>query len=332
MSVTLTPPEKISDERVRDVLLGRDTTLPRSAGFRALLRSARKDKVRLLGRVLENEEEPARIRSLAAATLTQVPSPSIERVLIRASEQTNDQQVLTALARSLGRVGSPKALDAVVRIRKRTSGAAAAQADFAAALLAHRFDLPGHELPGVGELPVQDLPAAIAHDIAVKRAGKKEATAALEALRSEPYGIELSPRALYEARGTRDRWLVALNEEVTRAEGTATLSQRKMLLGLLAHRHEEHGRYATTFLILTAPAGGAGFEVKAHRVDGPPAFVGRAEPDAGGVRFSIRSVDHPGMFPLAVDGRLENGDLTIEIARVGARVPNRRSPASGVGP
>lgn len=332
MSVTLSPPKKLSNQRIRDVVLGRDTTLPRSVGFQALLRSGRKDKVRLLGRVLENEKEPARVRSLAAATLTQVPSPSIERVLIRASEQTKDEQVLTALARTLGRVGSPKALDAVERISRRTSGVAAAQAEFAAALLAHRFDLPGHELPGVAELPVQDVPAAGAHDVSVRRAGKREAAAALEAIRSERFGIELSPRALYEARGARDRWVVALNEEVTRAKGIATLLRRKTLVGLLAHKHEEDGRYATAFLILTAPAPGKGVEVKAHRVDGPPAFVGRAEPDAGGMRFSIRSVARPGIFPLAVDGRLENGDLTIEMARVGARVPQRRSPSSGLGP
>lgn len=327
MSVTMNAPAGLSDTQLREVLLGRDTNLPRSLAIRLLPRSKLPDKVELLGRLLASEAEPARARVLATYTLLAMRPAGLERLLVDASAKAEDERVLGALATCLGHVGSAGTLAAVDRIRRRTSGAAAARAGFAAALLAHRLDLAGHELPGHGELPLQDMPADGVHDVPVGPAGRDEAAAAIDALGAEPFDVGLSASAMYEARGRRDRWMVALDEQHAKG-GAPLLRRRKTLLGVLARKHAEDGRYVTAFLILTAPAGRAGFDIKLHRVDGPQAFIGRAQADADAMRFSIRSVVRPGVFPLAVEGRLEPDGLTVESVRAGERVSERRVPGS----
>lgn len=322
--------DQLSGDRLRKALLGQDPIIARQMAFRAAVTAVLTDKLDLLRTVIDNKLESPRIRSLAVHTLYRLNAPEAEQILLRSSPGIEDERVLTAVAQSLGRIGTPAALDVVLDIRKR-SRLAAAQADFAAALIAHRSGLPGYELPGPHNSPLLALPADLQREFTIARS-QEEAVIVLHSLQSEPFGIQLSEEAIHHVRCGRNNWAIVLNAEVTETRG-ALLLKRKAIAGVLAYKSEESGRYSVAFVILTDPVGRIGeFEIKVHRTTGEQAFVGDAKMDGSSPRFQLASVARPGVFAIRVEGKLEGVNLPLTTRLSALRIHERRRPQRGMAP
>ena len=332
MAITLDPGGAVDAGRLRRAVAGQDPAITRQLALKLLAASELPDKVGLLRSVVDDPSQPVRIRQLAATTMYRLNRPETEDALIQSARSSEDGRLLALLVRLLGRIGGERSLEAVTEVRARSDGLAAAQAEFAAALIAHRLGLVGHDLPDLRDVERLRLEPGEGRPLVLTPPDRAEARLALDALRSEPFGITPSARMLQQVRCDRHTWMLVLSEELADATGVRRLSERKSLAALVAYKSEESGAYSVVFLVLLAPAKAtAVVNARVHRTTGELAFAGRAQVGPGGARFEISSVARPGVFPLVMTGSLEGGQLRVETARSSLSVGLHREPAAGLG-
>jgi hypothetical protein len=288
-----------------------------------LLHSDDPEREAVLGSVANDARESAQKRSLAAIALGHIRTSQAE-LLLKEIAQTAPPSVAADALRSLGRVGSSAtiaSIDAHVAADEPVAGAAR----YAAALIAHRFRLPTHDLPVPAATELPDVPSADRCPVDVDRTSEAEARAVLAALEDEPYGVELAPAPLTRLRCGTDTHVVCLNRELTALGAAATLLERKALLALVALRARERDGYSVSYVVLARPLAEGTVALLAPRCTGRPALAGSAAVSGERLHLTLRAIDRPGARPLAIDGTLELGVITITRAATGAT--RRPAPA-----
>ena len=324
------PPEA-QLEQLRRVVLGKEDGFPRPSAMALLAETDYPNVHRDLESVLLDETEPSRTRYAAAMTLWRLGpgkgADSLERALA-----VREERVLASVFTALGRIGSPTALPAMGRARRRAKGFARAQADFAATLIAHRFGLPGPVVTPPSSKEFLAVPSGAGRTFRVTLADAAEAELGLRSLAREPFGIDLSDRDAYRLRCDGNDWLLLLNHDLS-AEGGSMLGHRKAVAAVVASKQDENGLYSARFIVLTSPTQGKpSVAISVHRGLGQVVFAGQAKLDGDEVEFGLRAVKAQGAFPLRFSGVWAPGGLTTREAVTGLFVSIRREPRAGIGP
>ena len=324
------PPAGAQLGQLRAIVRGAEEGFPRASAMALLADTDYPNVHRDLAAVLLDESDLSRIRTAAAMTLWRLGSAEAASVLER-SLAVEDERVLARVFTTLGRIGPSTALDAITEARRRTSGFARAQADFAATLIAHRFGLPGHKAVPPAANAFLAVPRA-ARPFRVSRADAAEAELGLRSLASEPFGIDLSERDAFRLRCDGNDWLLMLNADLSEAGGSL-LADRKAVAAVIASKHQETGLYSTRFLVLTAPTRRRrSLAVTVHRGLGELLFAGQARVVGDELEFAVQTVKTPGAFPLRFSGTWTPGRLVALEAVAGLFVSVSRAPSAGIGP
>lgn len=323
--------EQLSPDRIRDVVLGRDKAISRKEAI-ALLRDADlPDRHQVLERVLKDESDDASLRYLAATTLYQLKLPESQEILIESSRAVQDQRVLESVAKALGRVGDERALEAVTEIKARTEGRTAAQAEFAAQLIAHRLGLKDYELPVPADDALLKLEESRAHVFEFRPASRPEARICLESLAPEPFGIEYSEEFMYEIDCLPGiSQMLLTNMEFAEDNAVEKLGARKALWAVVASKIQETGLYSTAFLVFTSRVPRSKrLRLLAHRPNGDQLFAGTGQIEGGQLKFAMNAVSRPGGFPIRAEGVFEAGRFEMSLALSESCVQRRREPPKG---
>jgi hypothetical protein len=247
-------------------------------------------------------------------------------LLIRNS-QVEDERVLTTVMKGLGRIGGENALEAIARVRERTTGVAAFQAEFAAALISHRFGLSGNDLPVPSNSEYLQPTNDTSRSFQVARPSEDETQVCLQSLADQPFGIQYSGNNLYNIQCGQNNWMLVLNQEFANQDAVQLLQIRKAFPGIIAAKYEETGLYSTAFLLFTSPTEQPNIlNLLIHRSTGEQVFAGTAQVEGSKANFSIRSISRPGGFPVNVEGEFEGGNLNFETTLSGTQVQERRHP------
>jgi hypothetical protein len=326
-------PNQIDLERLRNVVAGRDTTFPRVRAISLLQAYDLPEKNRLLESLLENEQEDSKVRYVAAISLYKINTPETEEILIKNAQQIRDERVLRGVMKGLGRTGSERAFDVVLRVKERVTGLAASQADFAASLISYRLGLSGNELPVPDDGDFLELSSNDAQQFQVTQPSNIEAELCLRSLVDEPFGIEFSENFMSQVSCQQSTRIVLSNRDFTGQDAAQKLSERKAFLGVVATKSEETGLYSVEFLVLTSPA--RQLDVVNILIDGSngeKTFGGKAQIQANRLEFSIRAISQPGVFPVQIEGTFEGGRLQFNTALSGVFLQRRRQPTKGIKP
>src|SRR5262245_37191303 len=209
MSVTIAPPVKfalrlpedgmldpdeISLRRLRQAVAGKDASIPRPAAMALLLKSDFVNKDDDFAAVLSNEQEPSRIRYLAAVMLAKVATPLAREILVR-NLRVGDQRVRAAVLSGLGRIGDGASLNAISRL-----GDDSAEARFAATLIACRYGQKGHDPPLPDENSFLRVSANVARPMQWQRAAPSQVELCIRSLAGDPFGIAFAEEPSYEIR------------------------------------------------------------------------------------------------------------------------------------
>lgn len=307
--------DKVSLKRLRDVVAGRDSTFPRSRGIALLQTTDFPNKHRDFEAVLQNERESLEVRYLAASYLGKIDSPAAMEILINNSH-VRDERVLTGVMKALGCIGNQSALDAIATARKRATGSAALQAEFAATLIAHRLGLEERDLSVLDTTEHLKLDPHCARPFRITRADAADAEFCLRSLAGQPFGIEFSEHPMYQARCGRNSWMILLNRDFFGDKnGVKTLGKRKAFLGVIAVRSEVTRLYSVAYLMLTSPSKHEdAVSMKIYRTNGRLTYSGTARVAGNGAELSIRALPHPGAIAIQIDGTFEDGRLAIRTA------------------
>jgi hypothetical protein len=198
-------------------------------------------------------------------------------------------------------------------------------AQFAGALIAHRYGLPSHELPVPRADELLTDPGGGERPMRVVNPSAATARAVLWSLRQEPYGIDLAPESLMELRCGTDAHTLCLNQQFTSSGSARALLQRKSLLALVALQSREGAGYSVSYIVLVSPSRGQAVDLLAPRCTGDPAIAGSALVVGDKITFSLRSVRRPGARGVFLDGTIELG--RVAIARASVSVERQPAPA-----
>lgn len=318
---------KLTEKIHSDVVLGKNQSLPRSIAIKMLSLSNVPRSADILYKVLESNSEVPKFRRLAAIELWRANTAEAHDYLMKAVATVKDQTTLISVVKCLGRVGDQRALQAILSIKENAQGLLAAQATFAASLISYRLGLKGNDLP----VPSQyvNIPStARRHRLSFVVPSQAEADIFTDCMAHEPYGIELSPN-LQQFVCPGGAWVVGFNREIAKAKAIEILRSRKTLMGIVAAKHSEDGRYSASFLIFTAPnANEAHVDITVTRITGEVAWTGvMTSISADQANLVIRTVGRIGIVPMELEGTINSkGEIKITNALTGDRVSDKRRP------
>lgn len=316
----------LSSDRLRAIVLGYDRTLPRVAAMAIVRTSDLSDKEQLFAVVLENEHESPIIRSAAAISLGRIMTPEAEAVLIR-NTRLSDRRVLADVVKALGRIGGSAALVVLETVVQETTGSAAEQARFAAALISHRLGAMGNDLPVPTSEDFLLLPSDHFLPIQISPANEREAELSLRTLKMEPLNIVFAKDSTYQIRCGQSTRMIMLNQDFTGLGAVKKLMEKKAFLGIVATKFEESQMYATSFFLLTSPIKELNrINILIYRSTGALAFGGTAQITENSATFTIHTVSRPGANPVQIEGTFTDGRLTIITALAASFTLKRRQP------
>ena len=322
----------IPDDKLTDVVLGRDRTASRSEALTELAASDRPDREQLLAAVLENTYEPRRYRTEAAIALGRVPTPAAEQILHRNAANTGDE-IFPDVLRSLGRIGGRPALRAIDSLKLPPGHVGADAAAFAATLIAHRLGIPGYELPFPAEQELLPRPVKESRPIEYGPANPAAAQAVSEALRRYPYGIDCDPASFTRLECAGQVTMVCPNREFAGLE-VGRRAGRPAVLALVALQSPETGEYSVSHVVLSRPAGRGSAALTVHRSSGKMLMAGSARVRGARLEFELRAVRRPGARAVSLVGTMQGRRVQLREAVASTsqeppRAAGRYVPPSG---
>jgi len=311
---------------IRDALRGKLEGVSRAAALEQLASSDFPNRHRDLEAVLEDESAPSRLRYLAAIGLSRADPRAAHQILVRAT-RFKDPRVLTGVMRALGQIGGPDALEAINRVGPNVDGAARAQAEFAAILIAHRLGLEGYAPRATAPADVLELAPEAGARLRIRRALSSEVERSLVSLGQRPYGIELAEHPMYEFRCDRCSGMVLLNREHTMGDALAVLRRRSAIFAIGALRNDLLGTYSAAAVFLTSPVAGSDrIGISVHLTNGDRVFGGEATVRDGVASWRLHAVRRLGAFPIRAHGEFKGSELTIGDAWSGTRIAQQARP------
>jgi HEAT repeat protein len=315
---------RASIEQLRNIIAGRDRSIPRIQAVALMSNSDFAEKHKDLEMLLENSQEPAKIRILAAAGLGDINKKEAMNALIK-NTQIDDQSVLASIVRAMGKYGDRGSLESVLKAKERSEGFVASQAAFAAAVISYRLGLQGNDLP----IPtnILDVPNN-GKQIEISQANQKELKICLRSLGEESYGIKLSDKRAYQLSFGKTTDIMVLNQDFITQNAIEVLLERKAILGIVAEKNNEDGHYFVLYLVLASPSRDPPRMINLLLASpgGRILHVGKAEIKNNEIAFSVHSVAEVGIIPVKISGIIRDERLEILSARLSSVIPLRIQP------
>jgi hypothetical protein len=317
---------KIEERKYADIVLGKDTSIPRGVAIRMLTSAQLPDTVELLAKIIENPQDKPKYKRLAVNVLWRMNDPKAESYLHKTAEIVDDPDVLTAVVKFLGRIGDQNALKSIEKIEKKAKGILKDQSLFAEALISYRLGLDGHEIVDPKEY-IHPMSAVVLPMKFIKPQ-KSETDMFAAQMNSEPYGINFSLDKLLQFSCPAGQLMFALNKDFADKEPINNLQQRKNFMGVIATKEEENMRYVVSYLVLTTPQQGGKVSILVTRSTGETVW-------AGGVTkitslkadFFIKTVGKTGVAIMEAEGTLNaKGQLDFTRAVSTTNVMETRHP------
>jgi hypothetical protein len=316
----------MSQKKHIDVVLGKDTTFPRTIAINMLPESRITNAPEILNGLLIDKKELTKVRHLAAINLWRVNTKQSRDYLISAAETEKEPDVLTAIVKSLGRIGDEQALSTILKIKKGSTGNLADQANFAASLLSYRLGLENNEIaiPAI----IQEMPKD-KKEMAITSPDNSEREQVIEDLKKEPFGIVFREDQIVKIDHPAGSEVIVFNKGFPAANVIETLKKRKTLLGIIATKKSTDGTYHSTYLILTSPnREKTNFNILITRINGESAWAGTAISESNKQAvFSLKTVGKTGITPMEAQGTIySNGKIEISAAITALNVIEKKHP------
>ncbi|MEM1045478.1 MAG: HEAT repeat domain-containing protein [Pseudomonadota bacterium] len=284
----------------------RNPTPRLDAGSALALLAVRCDTVatQTLRTVLADTGRPDSLRALAATLLGSTGEQSAEGALIETLSDASER-VLIATVKALGRIGARPSLAAVSALACDAKGRLARLAALSALLIAAREGLaaPGLETLPCGKAVEIDPDCAI--EALVRSASREDVGDAIEALTSEPIGIDfaLGPAQRIFAEGFE--WMLLLNDAVVSG---ASCGEGQRLIGCITEwdASDDFWHHLLVF-VAGPPAEDGNRRLALIAGSGDIAFDGRTR----GARFDMNTVSDVAL-PARITGAWTPQGPTIE--------------------
>lgn len=302
--------------KLHAVALGKSTELPRMRVIASLPLLDVDARSNLIA-IAEDKNVPIRLRKVAVSSLGRLKDRPLD--VIQRHALDSDTGVAAAAVKILGRVGNADSLNTLKQVRP--DPILKPRVAFAAALISHRFNLPGHELPSIKSAIYLDLPRAT---LSVKaRATDAEEDKIIRNTLTQHSLALPTALATWDLECGKKRWALVLDKSLLSPWKPDQFAARKQYLGQLATRNHVTGTYAPGLAFLVTGMGSGRMEVGMYRSSGQLIFGGEGRIEGEIFRFSMRATDLPGASATVIEGSYGPSGLDFKISSA----VNRTRPA-----
>jgi hypothetical protein len=269
-------------------------------------------------RILNDEKEDSELRYQTTLQLAHANPKNAISSLVKAST-SRDLRVLGGIAKALGQIGDASSLPVLNKIQTNSSGALAQRAEFAAALIAHRHGLTGHDIKVDSknlELPVKNVSA-----IASAASDKTETARALDSVANQTFGITPDEKSAFTLMCAKRRLVILLNRNFTNEKDSTLFLKQKSFPGIVTLKNEDGKSHSIAYLILSSPSRQAGVvNLMVTRTNGDVILTGQAKLIDHRFEFEVNAVERPGAYAIRLKGKFDKGTLTFHEAFSSLRV------------
>ncbi|WP_433468325.1 HEAT repeat domain-containing protein [Spirillospora sp. CA-128828] len=328
------PARRLRPELLRDAVRGDAADLTAASALSLLANHDVDipDRAGLLQETVAAPDVTDAVRAAALRTLAHLEAP-------RAAETVRGlrdpgEHLTVAAATTIGQLGEPGDLAVLDRLEQTyaANDLIKSRAEFAAALLAHRFGLPepAARLPAVDGLPA---PGAASTAFVAAPSGALRTSDFLAAVHRRLPWVVPEEHVLFDVACGGRVLGVAMRKDLQDGTARRRLFERPDVAAVVAAENLEHGSVSVALLVLTRPGEDGRLTVAVTRTSGDQVYTGDATslPD-GTVTAELRAVRRPGNPACAVRAVLSDTGLEI-FGRAGLttveprRVPDRRPEA-----
>lgn len=290
----------------------------------AIARVGAMKESKILGRIVADKKEDIHLRAAAATDLSLMPAKHAERELIP-NLRVRDNLVRSKVIKSIGLVGSKKALGALDRISGVKSDFVGKQLKFSKALISYRLGLEREDLPFVEGAKRKRGRKGELIGLSTRQVGADKVKNCLQLLEGSTWGIDVAKNLGFEVSAGRARWTVLLNKKFSEGDVLSSIAKRKMLTGLLTRWTRETGTYAVQYVVLTRPHNSS-VDIMVVRTDGEVCYSGHGTLRNGAMTFSISDIERRGTAPTQVTGQFKPEGVEFQVLipfgkRKGKRLP-----------
>ncbi|MQA90476.1 MAG: hypothetical protein GEU90_09600 [Gemmatimonas sp.] len=320
-------PDQFDTAALVEAVLSESPDLPRGYAMSLLLGAQYPGTRGVLQQVIENEDEPSSVRTLAVRHLGLLEPCSVQSILLRRTS-TRDERVLREIVRVLGWIGDVRALPAVQEVADRSRGRLAEAAAFAAMLIAYRSGRLDCSFTPPDPLETVAPPGGCRLRAAHNPVSLADFTSCLMSLGDEPLGIEYSPRLATAIHFEDIRWTLLFNREVAEGDGLERIRSSNQLLGAVAERDPKDDTDYLLLVILSTPTDQKGeILVHAHDPNGELIYLGRAVATRDGLAFAVRTISRTALI-LEIEGTCGPDGLRFDEFSYAREPGEKRVPAT----
>ncbi|MBV1931196.1 MAG: HEAT repeat domain-containing protein [Porticoccaceae bacterium] len=247
----------------------------------------------ILGSILANTREKTNLRVSAAAGLGVSNTKAAENILLD-NIDTTDSFVREEIIKSLGKVGSSKAVDILTSRLKTTEDQEHKLVSFALTAIAFRE----------GDASSASIPDFEWHTQTLKSLKGKALAENINNIWGSSYGLTLNKDIGFSATCGHSTLGILLNKQLSRGSWLDTLLSQALLLGLITAKESQMGFYSVRYILMSRPTK-TGFALTATKTSGDVALAGNAVRD--GDKFNLTLLD-VGLerIPTQVKGTISN--------------------------
>lgn len=315
--------DAVTLNKIRAVALGRSMEIPRMrviARLPLLDVNASESLVSIAGDV----SVPQRLRQVAIGSLGRLKQRPFD--VLQRLAQDADAGVASAAVKVLGRTANPDALPILAQVARHADAQLRKRVDFSAALIAHRFNLPGHDLPSVKLAHYLEMPRP---NLGVKArpTTPEEHAAVMSSLAQHALALP-AQLATWDLECGKKRWALVLDNALLSPWKPSEFVAKKMHLGQLAMRNHVTGTYAPGLAFLLTGHGAKGFEVGMYRANGELIFGGEGKLVGDMITFAMHGTDRPGAAATTLEGSYGPSGLELKIISSITRLRPALNPTS----
>jgi HEAT repeat protein len=275
-------------------------------------------------RLLLDEKEVPRYRSMAAQILGQMGTSEAVRAL-RQAITIDDDVALRGVIAGLQTAGSEDARAALSTLGRRrgTVGRAARRSR---AVLEHRQGERGVELDVPAERSMLRVSSRTATAIDIASMRGKQLDEAVEAARQAVPALAFASEGAVSLRCGGNTFVLVLEEQLAQGRAEAAASAKAQVGVVVRRRDLERKGWELAYHVLTRPRADGKIDLFVTSGVGRVVLAGTARPRQTRVEFRLQAVASPGAVAVDLAGVYEAGKLTFSRARSSVRRRQSSTP------
>jgi hypothetical protein len=312
---------RYSVDELREAVFEGQGRVARPLALALLSRKQYPNKVQDMQKILLDEAEQPRLRTLAASALAGMQTPASLRAL-ELGVKARESVTLRAVAKALADRGGQKHVKTLQTLA-RTPGPVGRDAQRALGVLTQRLKVATPARRAAA--PVRTLPVQATGKptpIRVRAAAAGEVASAVKSLPTR----KLARRGAVSL-DCQGRKLVFVFDEPSLHQGVEMFS-RGGEIGIVAEPPGvESTAWSPRYRVSVEPQRQGAFRVVVTTHDGRPVLVGSGKQEGRQATFELSAADLPGALPVEIRGRFDGAKVTVEQARSGLRRRASRTPS-----